>query len=98
MRKIVLILVALSLAIITGAGSCSEDIERQDNAEKRAQENWSQIAIGDSENEVRSALGEPSDTQTMESGFGSSKCWYWGVGAYQVCFDDNGVVDSKNRY
>jgi hypothetical protein len=101
-KKVTVALVCLVTALVSmGADSCSEatdEIDKADKAEQRAKEGWSQVSIGDSQGTVRTALGSPSSTQTMQSEGYSSECWYWGVGSYQICFDETDHVDSKNRY
>ena len=102
LRKVlILFLIAAGAISAMGADSCSDvskDLDKADKAEKQAKVNWGQVHVGDSKAAVKSALGPPSSTQNMENSYGSSSCWYWGTGAYQVCFDENSEADSKNRY
>ena len=58
------------------------------------EEQFSQIAIGQTMNEVRAILGKPDSSLSV-----GGECWYWGISkgggkftAAEVCFDRKGLV------
>jgi zinc-ribbon domain len=57
-------------------------------------EQFDQVAIGQTMDEVRAVLGEPEASETDLGG--TRECWYFGLsdpdGAHTVCFDQDGLV------
>ena len=57
-------------------------------------EQFGQIAIGQTKDEVRAILGEPEASRTDLGG--TRECWYFGLnepsGGHTVCFDQEGLV------
>ncbi len=64
------------------------------------EEQLSQIAVGQTMDEVRALLGKPEATVSV-----GGRCWYWGLikergkpTAVEVCFDRNGIVERFGEF
>jgi hypothetical protein len=86
-----------------GASSCS-DVANSSDAEDQAKAHWGEVTFGMSESEVTAILGEPTDRQEQQidatefgGGTSTSVCIYYGIGTYQLCFEDD-ELRAKNRY
>lgn len=98
LRRLAVIAASVAMIVAFGAADDCSGTSSDEGPPK----GWSKVHPGDYDYQVRQVLGKPNDKQHFESGgeFGSkSECWYYGgPGQYQICFDENGRVDSKNDY
>jgi outer membrane protein assembly factor BamE (lipoprotein component of BamABCDE complex) len=101
-----LVLAGLAIFVLTGADSCtSQAINQNSKSDAQVQKAMTTVQLGMSEPEVRSILGEPNDTQEMNTDGYQNDCWYYGsTNSWQLCFD-NGLMErhektltSKNHY
>jgi hypothetical protein len=100
-------------AALVGAGASSVDKDMQRKHDKAAitKTQLASVHMGDSKSAVVAQLGQPDNSQHMESaselGDSTSDCLYYNAkgqdwsddiaGGYQLCFTD-GKLDAKNRW
>ena len=92
-RRLLLIGAALlSVLLLVGAGSCSSSTNENHLGSSQVAHKLHQISLGMSEDEVRSILGGPNDTETTNTEGYKSDCWWYGNPEdWRFCFD-NGLL------
>jgi hypothetical protein len=97
------VVIIIGVAVIGGIASVGSSVNHDQNTSNRVSQVWSQVHVGQSENQVRSLLGKPDDSQHSESsdfegGTDRYDSWMYGTLAgttYSVDFL-NGVVQDKS--
>ena len=102
--------VAIGVVALTGGGDDGDEAapaetttpaeaptpapEAADADAAATEDQFSQVAIGQTQDEVRAILGEPEASETDLGG--TRECWYFGLsepgGGHTVCFDQDGLV------
>jgi len=94
----VLLLGAFGGCSLSGNGN-GPDLGNESSSDNVAA-HWNEITYGMTKGDVEAILGNPDDSQHMESNGYASDCIYYGSlmsSSYQFCFE-NDRLDSKNQY